>query len=222
MHCPRCGMDNDDSRVACWNCFAQLKPPAGGKPLKIDLRQQEQNQVELTSQPEPAVAEVTPAVSSIPEPEDQFAAGAPDVEKTVPESTVLADSSILGPELYEQSTVEADLNFSAADTLPADAEPAEVEPVFEVGSLEPTEYPAADDQLPIDEGNSATWDTAFELGEADAAMSPSDLIVPGLAYSQPEGEEESPFDIGEVMQDVDEADLQSSADDDDEKPEETA
>lgn len=223
MHCPRCGMDNDDSRVACWNCFAQLKPPASGKPLKIDLRKQEQNQVELTSQPEPAVADVTPVASSIPEPENQFPTGAPDVEETVPESAVLADSSILGPELYEQSTVEADLNFSsAADTLPADAESAEVEPVFEVGSLETTEYPATDDQLPIDEGNSATWDTAFELGEADEAMSPSDLIVPDLAYSQPEGEEESPFDIGEIVQDVDEADLQSLADDDDEKREETA
>ncbi|MGB9588158.1 MAG: hypothetical protein ACPL7O_08260, partial [Armatimonadota bacterium] len=135
---------------------------------------------------------------------------------------VLADSSILGSELYEQSTLEADLNSSAADMLPADGESAEVEPVFEIGSLEPTEYPAADDQLRIDEGNSATWDTAFELGEEDATLPPSDLIVPGLAYSQPEGEDETPFDIGEIVQDVDEADLQSSADDDNEKPKETA
>ncbi|MGB9586840.1 MAG: hypothetical protein ACPL7O_01535, partial [Armatimonadota bacterium] len=93
MHCPRCGMDNDDSRVACWNCFAQLKAPQGGKPLRIDLRKQEQNQVELMPQPEPAVADVTPVVSSISEPENQFPTGAPDVEETVPESTVLADSS---------------------------------------------------------------------------------------------------------------------------------
>lgn len=215
-------MDNDDSRVACWNCFAQLKPPAGGKPLRIDLRKQGQNQVDLTSQPEPAVANVTPTVSPIPKAENQFPTGAPDVEETVPESAVLADSSIPGPELYEEITVEPGVNSSAADTLSADAESAEVEPVFDVGSLQPAEYPAVGDQLPIDEGNSATWDTAFELGEADAAMSPSDLIVPGLAYSQPEGEEESPFDIGEIVQDVDEADLQSSADDGDEKSEETA
>ncbi|MCL6630177.1 MAG: hypothetical protein K6U00_11310, partial [Armatimonadetes bacterium] len=82
MHCPRCGMDNEDSRVACWNCFAQLKPPASGKPLKIDLRKQEQNQVELTSQPETAVANVTPTVSPIPKAENQFPTGAPDVEET--------------------------------------------------------------------------------------------------------------------------------------------
>lgn len=222
MHCPRCGMDNDDSRVACWSCFAQLKPPACGRPLKIDLRRQEQNQAELTSPPEPAIADVTPLISSIPEPQDQLTTGASDVDQTVPESAVLTDSSVLGPELHEQSAHEPDLDFSSVDTLSAGAESTEVEPAIELGSLEPTEYLAIDDQLPIDEGNSAAWHIAFELGEEDATLSPSDLIVPGLAYTQPEGEEESSFDIGEVGQEVDEADLQSSADDGDGKPKETA
>lgn len=219
MHCPRCGMDNDDSRVACWSCFAQLKPPVDGKPQKIDIRKQEEKKAKLASPPEPASVDVTTLVSSTTELRDQLPAGASDIEQTMPESAILADA---GPEPYEQSPLEPTLKSSSADAPVAGTESTEVEPVFELDSFEPTEYSAAGDQLPIDEGNSAAWDTTFELGEVDATVSPSDLIVSGLAYSQPEGEEELPFDIGEDAQDVGEGDSQASSDDGDGKPAETA
>jgi hypothetical protein len=33
MQCPKCGSDNADNRVACWNCFASLRTAADDKPV---------------------------------------------------------------------------------------------------------------------------------------------------------------------------------------------
>ncbi|HUV05873.1 MAG TPA: hypothetical protein VMX94_12290 [Armatimonadota bacterium] len=63
MQCPRCGADNNDARVACWNCFAQLHAPASAKPRNIELTRPKavpamppQQEPTPTPPPEPVVA----------------------------------------------------------------------------------------------------------------------------------------------------------------------
>jgi len=69
MQCPRCGADNDDARVACWNCFAQLHAPTGGKPRKAETAKAQP--APAVPPQEPMLVAVEPPVAPPPQPVEE-------------------------------------------------------------------------------------------------------------------------------------------------------
>ena len=80
MQCPRCGADNDDARAACWNCFAQIHPPAGSKPRTIQASKPQAVPAAPPQQaptPTPAPEPVIPPPPQVAEEESEAAAPEP-------------------------------------------------------------------------------------------------------------------------------------------------
>ena len=75
MQCPRCGADNQDSRVACWKCFAQLHRPAAGGPQRVEPKEPDspsavgvETEVPPDIEPAPEPVEEKPEVEPKAEP----------------------------------------------------------------------------------------------------------------------------------------------------------
>ena len=201
MQCPRCNMDNDDARAACWNCFAQLKPSMASKPVVIKFQKQETKEVELTS-PSPTQS-----------PEEAVVASSPPVEHphAKPEVEIATDSSAQEveeiPVADTGQSLDLDVGGSSTEYVAetSDIDFLSTEPLPETGSVDASE---TSDQFTLDEGKSATWDRTFDI--EDEPVSTSDLVIPGLAYSQPGGDDEISFDLDELITDSGEADLGKS------------
>lgn len=180
MYCPRCGAENEDARAACWNCFAQLRAPAGAKPLKV----------------EPKKAKPVAAVQPVPEPEP-----VPEIEPE-PEAAPAAEE-VAAPalaEAAEAATADSKV-LDLGEPVAKAAEPAvEVEPAAEV-QPEPEPIPAPAEEAPGPPSEAAEEEPIQPeskvlnldepVVETEQAARDS-YIVPGLAEPEPEAEEETP------------------------------
>lgn len=119
MDCPRCGAENDDARAACWNCFAQLHPSAGAKPLKIEPKKTRPARKRDTK-PEPRQAPLAEEAAAGPpaeKPGEQPAPAdstVPDLEESAEETKAAAEYGYVVPGLAEPQP-EAEEEISATE-----------------------------------------------------------------------------------------------------------
>lgn len=212
MQCPRCGSDNKDSRVACWSCFAQLRPPVGGKPQLI--------QFDTTPAARSEDEQMVPPVENVQEaPVDSVESAA--VTESQPAELSPAENSFFVPGLAE------------LDAKPeSEAEPGQP-PAVDLSAFEPdseaVETPASagiaeeeDVAVPLFGTFTLEAQQPEDVTEADETA-PFDIGQP-LDLSQP-GEEDEPFAPGVGVFSLDEpapggdealADLASAEEDTDE------
>lgn len=141
MQCPRCGVDNADDRVACWNCFAQLHPVTSAEPQEMKAAPEPEPVVQPEPEAVPA-AEVVQAPSPEEAVEEQAAEEPPvedesrvlDLDEPVAESAggEPVESGYIVPGLAEP---ELETETQAEVEEQPQAEAPEM-PVFDIGSLD--------------------------------------------------------------------------------------
>lgn len=157
MQCPRCGADNSEGRVACWNCYAQLRPAQDAKPEKAEAKKPEKKgkkaEPEQVEQAAPPIEEPDAAAEEPIAPAPLVAEEQPATE----ESTVLDLDAASAPviDFGSSETQVVDLSESPLGigyVVPGLAEPEEKQeeipaveapdlPVFDPDNLEPVAPP---------------------------------------------------------------------------------
>jgi hypothetical protein len=205
MHCPRCGVPNDDARAACWNCFAQLSAPVGGK---IDKKAA----AKAPKPPKPekpakvkkgkkgeAVVDTAPEPIVVPEP-------------IAPVAAAVVDSAPIELDAVPTEVVAAPLDIP---TITASAEPATPDfssaPAFGDFSSEPESTVVEEDNsfiagIPMGDDTDASPNNARVM-DLDAPIDDSSYIIPGLADESPDkplGEDvDAMDDLGPMAFDLD-------------------
>ena len=199
MHCPRCGVQNDDTHAACWNCFAQLsasvgvkidkkaeakapKPPKPEKPAKAKKAKKGEAVVDTVPEPlivpEPVAEAVAPVAAAV-------VASAPIELDAVPTEIVAASMPEEAPAPFDIPTITA----SAEPETPV----AEEDQIFIAG-------------IPMGDDTDATPNNARVM-DLDAPVDDSSFIIPGLADESPDkplGEDvEEMDDLGPMAFDLD-------------------
>ena len=191
MHCPRCGAENDAARAACWNCFAQLRPPAGAeirrpkpKPVKPERKKEK-----AAPAPPPVAEPVIPLAPIEAEPAPAKAEPAPvEMEQA--------------PAQVEEAPPVAPLEIPPimATVEPIEAEP-EGEQVFVAGvplrelpapEEEPAPAvetePAAEPAVPETEVEEEPAPIGGKVFDLDEPVTDSAYVIPGLAEREAEPE----------------------------------
>lgn len=222
MHCPRCGAPNDESRAACWNCFAQVRTAA-------DVKAEKKAEAKAPKPPKPEkpkkekkgkkgepVVDTIPEPMVIPEPEP-IAPVAASVVDSAPVELDAIPTEIVAP---APSEIEAP-DFSTAPSFgDFTSEPAEDEDSFVAGvpmgqDTEPESEPAVVDfdqdstfvaGIPMGDDEDAVANNARVM-DLDDPVCTSSYVIPGLADespAQPLSEEvEEPDDLGPMAFDLD-------------------
>jgi len=210
MYCPRCGVENDDSRAACWNCFAQLRPSADAdarkpqpKPSKAERKKGKQEPiVEPVAAPAPAAAEAAP-----------IAEEAPSVPFEMPPTLETEEPAAPVVETPPTPAEETETAFVGGIPLGGATEPVESEPAAESARVTgpPLMKPETEELIPRPDAQTRA---AIPLGAGDEEAGPNDAkvldldepvedsayVIPGLAEPEAETEPEPDVDAQPLIE----------------------
>lgn len=201
MFCPRCGAENSDDRAACWNCYAQLRQAAdakGRKPEKPSKADRKKGKGEPEPAPEPvipetAVQEPAPAAVEEPIPELEPEAHAPFVTPPPPVEVSAEDEVDTSPVARESAPVPLDVLESVRITEPPPSPaPEPGESTFVAG------IPLGGSAEEAVEMTDRADDDAKAI-DLDAPIEDSTYVIPGLAETEPEAEDQPDDDGGRVL-----------------------
>lgn len=197
MFCPRCGVQSDEARAACWNCFAQLRTvaevkadvkaakKAGAKPEKADPKKGKKG-----APVEEPIAEPVPVTVSVMEEAAPMAVAAAMEINVVPTEVSSAPAEPIAtpfnfsedPDPAEESALDIPLEpmFLGGVSLGDEPEAAPIASTDDdIGFLSSApltditlpDIPAEDDAVPND----------ARVMDLDAPVADSPYVIPGLA-----------------------------------------